>query len=74
MSAEEMRNDLETFVNQGLSQGWCGWPKKGFVPSPARSITVGAYSRSATPILGYRYPRSGAVAGWDGQENIGLLN
>jgi hypothetical protein len=29
MNSEEMRTDLESFVNQGLMQGWLGWPVKG---------------------------------------------
>ena len=29
MSSEEMRVELETFVNAGLQEGWCGWPLKG---------------------------------------------
>ncbi len=28
MSAEEMRTELEAFVNKGLREGWCGWPLK----------------------------------------------
>jgi hypothetical protein len=28
MSSEEMRVDLESFVNEGLAQGWLGWPVK----------------------------------------------
>ena len=27
MSSEEMRTELEIFVNQGLQQGWRGWPR-----------------------------------------------
>ncbi|MCU0914739.1 MAG: hypothetical protein MUC88_09270 [Planctomycetes bacterium] len=27
MSSEEMRVELELFVNQGLQQGWRGWPR-----------------------------------------------
>jgi hypothetical protein len=27
MSSEEMRNELEIFVNQGLREGWRGWPR-----------------------------------------------
>jgi hypothetical protein len=27
MSSEEMRTELETFVNQGLQEGWRGWPR-----------------------------------------------
>lgn len=26
MSAEQMRSELESFVNQGLAKGWQGWP------------------------------------------------
>ncbi len=28
MSSEEMRVELEAFVNTGLQEGWCGWPVK----------------------------------------------
>jgi len=28
MSSEEMRVELESFVNQGLQEGWVGWPAK----------------------------------------------
>ena len=28
MSSEEMRNELEAFVNTGLREGWHGWPLK----------------------------------------------
>ncbi len=28
MSSEEMRSELESFVNAGLREGWCGWPLK----------------------------------------------
>ncbi|MBN1507841.1 MAG: hypothetical protein JW955_13405 [Sedimentisphaerales bacterium] len=28
MSSEEMRIELEMFVNIGLREGWCGWPLK----------------------------------------------
>jgi len=28
MSSEEMRNELEAFVNAGLREGWRGWPLK----------------------------------------------
>ncbi len=27
MSSEEMRTELEIFVNQGLREGWRGWPR-----------------------------------------------
>ena len=27
MSSEEMRTELEVFVNQGLREGWRGWPR-----------------------------------------------
>lgn len=28
MSSEEMRFELEAFVNTGLREGWSGWPLK----------------------------------------------
>ncbi len=28
MSSEDMRVELESFVNQGLQEGWQGWPRK----------------------------------------------
>ena len=28
MSSEEMRTELEIFVNEGLREGWRGWPLK----------------------------------------------
>jgi hypothetical protein len=28
MSSEEMRAELEIFVNAGLQEGWRGWPLK----------------------------------------------
>lgn len=28
MSSEQMRIELETFVNAGLQEGWRGWPLK----------------------------------------------
>jgi hypothetical protein len=27
MSSEEMRTELEVFVNEGLREGWRGWPR-----------------------------------------------
>jgi len=27
MNSEEMRNELEWFVNTGLREGWTGWPR-----------------------------------------------
>jgi len=29
MDPEEMRAELEIFVNEGLREGWRGWPLKG---------------------------------------------
>jgi hypothetical protein len=28
MDSEEMREELESFVNQGIKEGWNGWPVK----------------------------------------------
>ena len=35
MSSEEMRTELEIFVNQGLREGWRGWPRHDGRSSPA---------------------------------------
>ena len=32
MSSEEMRTELEIFVNEGLRAGWRGWPLKSETP------------------------------------------
>lgn len=50
MSAEEMRSDLEAFVNRGLSEGWSGWPMKGL--SPCREeLDVASYAMPAAVTL-----------------------
>jgi hypothetical protein len=40
MNSEEMRTELEIFVNKGLREGWGGWPLKGEIqkgrPSSSR--------------------------------------
>ena len=30
MDSEEMREELESFVNQGIEEGWNGWPVKSW--------------------------------------------
>ena len=51
MSAEEMRSDLEIFVNRGLSEGWGGWPTKGLAPGRAE---IGRATAAATQLSGVR--------------------
>jgi hypothetical protein len=36
MDSEEMREELESFVNQGIEEGWGGWPVKGWSFTPVR--------------------------------------
>ena len=36
MSSEEMRTELERFVNTGLREGWTGWPLKADTCSDGR--------------------------------------
>lgn len=45
MSSEEMRTELEKFVNTGLREGWTGWPLK------VETCTEGRFARewSAAP-------------------------
>jgi hypothetical protein len=65
MSAEDMRIELEAFVNQGLAEGWCGWPTKGPLPD-GKELTGTGYAPVAG--LGQRavprdwwFPRSAPV-------------
>jgi hypothetical protein len=51
MSAEDMRIELEAFVNQGLAEGWCGWPTKGSLPG-RKELTGTGYAPVAG--LGHR--------------------
>ena len=63
MSSEEMRTELEIFVNQGLREGWHGWPRhdgRGF-PGTARTEgtdrTYGTVRRSRGSDKSYKsYP------------------
>ncbi len=46
MSSEEMRTELEIFVNQGLREGWRGWPRhdnRGFHRTPRTDATNRTY-------------------------------
>ncbi len=67
MSAEDMRIELETFVNQGLEEGWGGWPTKG--PWPDRRELVGARRDplagigQSTVAMDWWFPRLTPVAG-----------
>jgi hypothetical protein len=67
MSSEDMRIELETFVNQGLEEGWCGWPTKG--PWPDRRELVGARRdplaeiRPSAVAMDWWFPRLAPVAG-----------
>lgn len=54
MSAEDMRNELEAFVNRGLEEGWCGWPTKRPLPDRRESMGIGrsrvtGFGRSVLP-------------------------
>lgn len=44
MSSEEMRTELEIFVNEGLREGWRGWPRhddRGFHGTDRTDRTCG---------------------------------
>jgi len=49
MSSEEMRIEMEKFVNAGLREGWRGWPLK------AESHESGAWSSEAGDVPGHRF-------------------
>ncbi len=41
MSSEEMRTELEIFVNEGLREGWQGWPRHDSRGFPRTTKTEG---------------------------------
>ncbi len=52
MSSEEMRNELEAFVNTGLREGWRGWPLKEANPTQVLRACV-------EPVRFWCRPRAG---------------
>lgn len=50
MSSDEMRVDLESFVNQGITEGWQGWPLKGQFPCQHEGIRSIYRARGATAL------------------------
>ncbi len=60
MSSEEMRTELEVFVNQGLQEGWRGWPRhdsRGFHATARTKRTYGAARRPGCSEKSYKsYP------------------
>ena len=70
MSSEEMRVELESFVNEGLKKGWCGWPTKG-LSSGARESGRTCCPMSMMPMLSGSMRRQDLFLGggnsWSGQ-------
>ena len=67
MSSEEMRIELERFVNTGLQEGWTGWPRhdgrnyhraKDVDRRGLSSTFTGALSLSAASLRVGGYPYS----------------
>ncbi|MBN1360553.1 MAG: hypothetical protein JW993_08175 [Sedimentisphaerales bacterium] len=60
-----MRVDLESFVNQGITEGWRGWPVKG--PSQCRHEGIRSIYRAAGAtgpchgVLGRRFREDGCL-------------
>ena len=57
MNSDEMRVDLESFVNKGITEGWQGWPLKGPLPCQhegIRSIYYGAATGATGSSRGVR--------------------
>jgi len=57
MNPDEMRIELEQFVNKGLREGWTGWPLK--VGACVESRLAGQWS--ALPARAWRCRRDGAI-------------
>jgi hypothetical protein len=48
MSSEEMRNELESFVNRGLREGWVGWPMKSRISASCVEVGCVRLGRQAS--------------------------
>lgn len=57
MSSEEMRIELEQFVNAGLQEGWTGWPLK--VGACVESHLAGQWS--AVPVRAWLCRQDGLI-------------
>ena len=53
MAAEQMRMELESFVNQGLQEDWRGWPMKGRLSGQEEFPDADCLVSSAGMVLGY---------------------
>jgi hypothetical protein len=69
MSAEEMRIELETFVNAGLEEGWRGWPRKA---QTSLSLTFRGWLPVAAESTG-RAGRDGSTSFIEPQGALGTL-
>jgi len=61
MSAEEMRVELESFVNRGLEEGWCGWPTRSQGSGRDELTTACCVVPTAAMLL--RYAKQSALPG-----------
>ncbi len=52
MNAEDMRTELESFLNEGLDKGWCGWPTKRGSAEPTEQNTDRSAVSLAVPLIG----------------------
>jgi hypothetical protein len=70
MSSDEMRMELEQFVNKGLREGWTGWPLK--VEACVESRLAGQWS--ALPSRVWLCRRDGMVCPAGMEETFALLH
>jgi len=55
MAAEQMRMELESFVNQGLQEDWRGWPMKGRLSGQEEYPDADCLVPLAGMVLGSRF-------------------
>ena len=51
MNANDMRTELESFLNEGLDKGWCGWPTKR-ASAETTPLSAQSLASSAVPMIG----------------------
>lgn len=70
MSSEEMRMELEQFVNAGLREGWTGWPQKA--EACVESRLAGQWS--AAPVRGWLCRHEGLICPAGMEDTFALLH
>lgn len=79
MNSDEMRVELESFVNKGITEGWHGWPLKSQLSCHHEGIRSIYYRAAAEAtgsshhVLGQAFPEEGRFSQMSGCRLRGFL-